>query len=56
MNQPKYPTPQPKAIPADKDDDDPASPAKPAAPAKKKPKVDPALLEQLMKGRNAGGP
>ncbi len=29
--------------------------AKPAA-AKKKPKVDPALLEQMIKARNAGAP
>ena len=58
MNQPKYPTiakPSSKAEPDDDDDDKlPGRPSPPSAPKKKK--VDPALLEQMIKARNAGAP
>ncbi len=58
MNQPKYPTmPKPATeAEADPDDEGRPKPAPKAAPAKKKPRVDPALLEQLIKARNAGAP
>ena len=61
MNQPKYPTlgkPKAEAKPAPTADDDDEPAATPApAPAKKTPKkVDPALLDKLIKSRNAGTP
>ena len=69
MNQPKYPTslkPKVQAQPEDDDEDaaklkpaapaGAATPATAAAPAKKKPKVDPALLEKMIKARNTPSP
>lgn len=59
MNQPKYRTPgkpkDPAAVDEEGDDAKPGQP-KPAAPPKKKVKVDPALLEQMIKARNAANP
>ena len=54
MNQPKYPTmakPPAKAEAADDDDE-----GLPGRPAPKTKKLDPALLEQMIKARNAGAP
>lgn len=63
MNQPKYPTSlRPKAKVEPTDDEDPAKPAPlaptaaGATPVKKKPKVDPALLEKMIKARNSSTP
>ena len=59
MNQPLYPTAKPKATAAPGDDDDaPGAKTDPAAkatpPARKKPKIDPADLEKLMRSRTGG--
>ncbi len=61
MNQPKYPTSKPKGRPDPVLDDDEPKPAPVAAPpgatpSKKKPKLDPALLEKLIKQRNTPNP
>ncbi len=52
MNQPKYPKAKPKAQPDPVPDDEAPKPA----PSRKKPKVDPALLEKMIKQRNAPNP